>query len=89
MLAVGVDSLANHFTGQFDDVRKIDELPVLRLALLDPTAVPAPMREMVNLPGLALETDVVLEFRAHGAGRLQVVVHRIDGLTRKGDGISE
>src|SRR5439155_9468250 len=73
VLAVGVNSLASHFTGQLDDVREIDELAVLRLAFLDPTAVSAPVREMVDLPALALETDVVLEFRAHGAGRLQVV----------------
>jgi hypothetical protein len=82
VLAISVDALVDDNPGELDDVRQVDELAVLGLALLDPPAISAPVSEMVYLPALALKADVVLVLRAHRVGGLQVVVHRVDRLER-------
>ena len=89
VLAVGVDALFGDFGCELDDVGEVDEFAVLRLALLDPAAVTAPMGQVMNLPALALEADVVLVLGAHGIRSPQVVVHRIDRLERRCDRVAK
>src|SRR5207245_9474445 len=88
-LAVSIYSFVRDLAGELDDVRDVDELTVLRRARLDPAVVTGPAREVVHLPALALEPDVVHVLGAHRVRGLDVVVNRVDRLEGRRDGVTE